>query len=346
MRKSFKKTPIIVSTVLVAVFMVITIVTYGSNTLNAASSAEVTRSGTTWTAKVSGTTVYTGTRMFDAVNAACNGAGTSGSINIKNSGDSGNDGGSIYAIKPLAGQTLNFNGCTVNCNSTGDLIVAVYADRKSNITVKNLRVTGNPRYGVWFRGCSGVTMTNTTMNLDSDSPVGLGIRVDASTGSASNLVVNGTTTITGAASHGIETYSISGVTIGDVTVNNTGGCGVLLNNSSNCNVGVVRGTNNCPNAGYATFRVANTNGKTYCAGVYSRNSGRGFFSVTGSHDCTIGWVDIANTYSQGIFLEDATNTVIQSGTVSGGNPNVQHVRCSNVKTIVNGKTYTANDGKW
>ena len=41
---------------------------------------EVTRSGSTWTARVDGNTVYTGSRMFDAVNAACSNAG-SGTIN-------------------------------------------------------------------------------------------------------------------------------------------------------------------------------------------------------------------------------------------------------------------------
>lgn len=313
---------------------------------SSSSSNEVTCSGSTWTARANGNVVYTGNRMFDAVNAACNGAGNNATINIKNSGNSGNDGGNVYAIKPLAGQKLNFNGCTINCNSNGDLAVPIYADRRNNITIQNLRVTGNPRYGVWFRGCSNVTLTNITMNLSNNNPVGLGIRVDASTGSASNLTINGTTTITGSAGHGIETYSINGVTIGNVTVNNTGGCGVILNNSTNCKVGVITGDRNCTGGGYATFRVANTNGSTYCEGVYSRNSGRGFFSVSGSRDCTIGWVDIANTSSHGIFLEDATNTHIQSGYVSNGNPNIQHVRCSNCSTDVNGVLYTANDGRW
>lgn len=296
---------------------------------------EVTRSGSTWSARVNGNTVYTGNRMFDAVNAACNNMGA-GTINIRNSGDSGNDGGNVYAIRPRANQTLDFHGHTVNCNSNGHLVVAVHADRRDGITVRNLRVTGNPRYGIWFRGCSNVTLTNITMNLNNNSPVGLGIRVDASTGPASNLTINGTTTVTGSAGHGIETYSVNGVSIGDVTVNNTGGCGVLLNDSDNCTVGVVTGNYNNQGGGYATFRVANNNRSTHCEGVYSRNSGRGFFSVSGSRDCTIDWVDIANTTSHGIFLEDATNTHILSGSVSGGSPNCQEVRTSNCSINVSG----------
>jgi hypothetical protein len=328
---------------------VISVISVSLITLNAASYSEVTLSGSTYTAKVDGNTVYSGSRYFDAINAACNNAGTNAYIKIKNSGSSGEDGGSVYAIKPLAGQTLDFNGCQVNCNSSGDLIVAVYADRKDNVTIKNLRVKGNPRYGIWSRGSSNLTLTDITMDLSNDSPVGLGIRVDSSTAAASNLTINGTTKVEGSAGHGIETYSIDGVSIGDVTVNNTGGCGLLLNDSTDCNVGVVTGTGNCTdvsNGGYATFRVANTNGSTYVEGVYSRNSGRGFFSVSGSHDCTIGWVDIANSTLQGIFLQDATNTYVNSGTVSNGNPNVQHKNCSSVKTSVNGKTYTGSNGTW
>jgi hypothetical protein len=306
-----------------------------TTTTSGGSGGEVTKSGSTWTAKVGGSTVYTGSRMFDAVNAACNNMG-SGTIHIRNSGDSGNDGGDVYAIRPKANQTLDFHGSTVNCNSNGDLVVVVHADKRDGITVKNLRVTGNPRYGLWFRGCSNVTLTDITMNLSNDSPVGLGIRVDASTGSARNLTINGNISITGSAGHAIETYSVDGVNIGDVTVNNTGGCGVLLNDSRNCTVGTVTGNRNCPDGGYATFRVANGNGSTRCAGVVSRNSGRGFFSVSDSRDCTVDYVDIANCRSHGVFLEDATNTHVRSGTISNCNPNCQMVRCSNCSINVSG----------
>ncbi len=292
---------------------------------NLMAQGEVTRSGSTWSARVNGSTVYTGSRMFDAVNAACNNMGA-GTINIRNSGDSGPDGGSVYAIRPQANQTLDFHGHAVNCNG-GDLVVAVHADRRDGITVRNLHVTGNPRYGIWFRGCSDVTLTNITMNLSNNSPVGLGIRVDNSTRAAYNLTINGTIDINGSAGHAVETYGIDGFSIGDVTANNTGGCGLLLNNSRNGTVGVVTGTYNNQGGGYATFRVANNNGPNVSVeGVYSRNSGRGFFSVSGSHGTTIGWVDIANSSSHGIFLEDASNTHVQSGTVSNGNPNCQEVR--------------------
>jgi hypothetical protein len=295
----------------------------------------VTRSGSTWSGRVNGTTVYSGSRFFDAVNATCNNMGA-GTIDIWNSGESGNDGGNVYAIRPNSNQTLDFHDHQIICNSNGALAVGIYADRKSNITVRNVIVTGNPRYGFWFRGCNDVTFTDITMDLSNNNPVGLGIRVDGSTASASDLTINGNILIEGSAAHAIETYSVDGVNIGNVTCNNTGGCGVLLNDSENCTVGVVTGNYNNQNGGYATFRVANNNRSTSCAGVYSRNSGRGFFSVSGSQDCTVAWVDIANTNSQGIFLEDATNTHVLSGSVSNGNPNCQEVRTSNCSINVSG----------
>lgn len=297
--------------------------------------AEVTLANGTWSARVNGSSVYQGNRFFDAVNAAINGMG-SGTINIRNSGDSGPDGGDVYAIRPKAGQTLDFHGHQINANG-GDLVVPVYCDRRNNITVKNLHVIGNPRYGIWFRGCSNVLLQNITMNLSNNNPVGLGIRVDASTGPASNLTINGNININGSAGHAIETYGVDGFAIGDVTVTNTGGCGLLLNDSRNGSVGNVVGHNNNWGGGYATFRVANNNGPNVTVNsVHSRDSGRGFFSVSGSHGTTINHVDIANSWSHGIFLEDASNTHVLSGSVANGNPNCQLVRTGDSSLRVSG----------
>ncbi|WP_024461463.1 RICIN domain-containing protein [Marinimicrobium sp. LS-A18] len=297
--------------------------------------AEVTRTNGNWLARVDGNTVYDGSRYFDAINAAINNMG-SGTVNIRNSGDSGPDGGNVYSIRPRAGQTLDFHGHTVNANG-GDLVVPVYCDRRDNITVRNLHVTGNPRYGIWFRGCSHVTLENITMDLSNNSPVGLGIRVDDSTGSATDLTIAGNININGAKGHGVETYGIDGFTIGDVTVTNNGGCGLLLNNSRNGTVGNVTGHYNNQGGGYATFRVANNNGPNVSVqSVYSRNSGRGFFSVSDSHGTTVNYVDIANTTSHGIFLEDASDTHVLSGSVSNGNPNCQLVRTDSSSINVSG----------
>lgn len=298
-------------------------------------SAEVTRSGSTWSARVEGKTVYTGSRMFDAANAAIN-ALSSGTVHIRNSGDSGPDGGKVYGIRLKDRITLDFHGSTINANG-GEMTVPVYCEKRSNVAVMNLNVTGTPRYGVWFRGCSNVTLHNITMRVGKAKAVGLGIRVDDSSGPARNLTISGNINIDGTADNGIETYGVDGFKIGDVTATNTGACGLLLNNSRNGTVGKVTGRNNNRGGGYATFRVANKNGPNVrVESVYSRDSGRGFFSVSGSYGTTINAVDIANTTKQGIFLEDASNTRVLGGTVKNGHPNCQLVRTTSSSLKVSG----------
>lgn len=190
-------------------------------------------------------------------------------------------------------------------------------------------------------------ISNINMNLTNGSgQYGLGIRVDNSTAATKTLTINGTQTFTGGDMH-IETYGLDGFSIGNVTTSNNYGCGVLLNQSKNGTVGTVTGNRNCNGGGYATFRVANNNGPNVtCAKVYSRNSGRGFFSVSGSTGTTVSTVDIASCTSHGVFLENATSTYVNAGTVSSCNPNVQHVNASSCATKVNGQNYTAVNGKW
>ncbi len=303
---------------------------------HAVADAEITRqSNGQYLARVDGNTVYLGSRYFDAINAAINNMGA-GTVNIRNSGVSGPDGGNVYAIRPRSNQVLDFHGHQVTANG-GELVVPVYCDRRSNITVRNLHVEGNPRYGVWFRGCSDIVLEDITMDLNNNNPVGLGIRVDGSTGPAQNLTIRGNININGSAGHAIETYSVDGFSIGDVTVTNSGGSGLLLNDSRNGTVGNVTGFYNNFGGGYATFRVANNNGPNVSVqSVYSRNSGRGFFSVSGSNGTTVNHVDIDTTTSQGIFLEDASNTHVLAGSVANGNPNCQLVRTNSSSIRVSG----------
>lgn len=318
----------------------------------AAASGEVVKlSSGEWRATVNGVQKYLGTDYIASINAAIGGltAGrtTKEWITIKNSGSSGNSGGSVKAVNLQSYTGLDFSNTTFTCNGNDLLIVPVQADRKTQIEVKNLKVAGNPRYGIWFKGCTNMIISNITMNLTNGSgQYGLGIRVDHSTAATKNLTISGNINITGG-DMSIETYGLDGFTIGNVTSSNNFGCGVLLNQSKNGSVGTVTGNYNCNGGGYATFRVANNNGPNVtCAKVYSRNSGRGFFSVSGSNGTTVSTVDIANSTSHGIFLEDASNTKVNAGTVSGGHPNVQHVRTSSCTTKVNGQTYTAANGSW
>lgn len=318
--------------------------------------AEVSRnSDGSWWARVENTTVYNGPRFFDAANAAANNMGA-GIIHIRSSGNSGPDGGNVYGIRPKANQTLDFHSNTVNANG-GDLVVPVYCDRRNNITVRNLKVIGSPRYGIWFKGCSNMVFENIEMDLSPHPAVGLGIRVDYSSGPSSNLTIRGNIRINGTTTHAIETYGVEGFSIGDVTVTNSGGSGLLLNDSRNGTVGHVWGEKNNWGGGYATFRVANNNGPNVTVeSVYSRNSGRGFFSVTGSHGTTVKYVDIDNSTKQNIFLQSAWDTHVLAGKVSNGNPNCQLVDtdtsnssirvsgCSSIGNPPSGNTGNTNNG--
>ena len=318
------------------------------NSAQTMASGEVVRlSDGRWRATVNGVQRYLGTDYIGSINAAIGGltAGrtTKEWIYIKNSGSSGGSGGVLKHVTMQSNTGLDFSGTTFNCNSGDALIVPVLGDRKTNIEVRNLKVTGNPRYGIWFKGCSNMIISNITMTLTADA--GLGTRVDHSTGATRNLTINGTQTYSGGDMH-IETYGLDGFNIGNVTTSNNRGCGVLLNQSKNGTVGTVTGNYNNNGGGYATFRVANGNGPNVsCTKVYSRNSGRGFFSVTGSNGTTIGSVDIANA-SGGILLENASYTRINGGTVSNCGRNIQHSNATNCVTNVNGRTYTATYGIW
>lgn len=283
----------------------------------------VIRQNGNYVAIVDGSTVYSGSKYFDAINAAIRNEGSGGYIAIETSGTSGNDNGSLYAINPYPGQTLDFKGNTVNC-TRDDLVVGIYARKRHGITIKNIRMTGAPRFGIWFSGCNNVTISGVNMQLSSSISAGDGIRVDAAGGTVRNFKLSGSVNIKGTKLHAVETYGVDGVNIGNVTTSNTGGCGVLLNKSKNCRVGTVKGTRNNENGGYATFRVANNNGKTTCKKVYSRDSGRGFFSVSGSRDCTVENVDIQGTNREGVYIQDSSNTNVLSGSISNsGSANVR-----------------------
>lgn len=275
-----------------------------------AATGEVTRAGSTFTGRVDGVTRYTGSRLFDAVNACINNM-SSGTVNIRASGDSGPGTGSVYAMVMKSNITLNFNNNTVNCNGDA-LIVPVLCDNRSTVAVQNLRVTGNPRYAVWFRTNNGVTLSG--MNINTTS--GLGLRIDDSKGGWTFNVRINDPTVNGATSQAVETYGVDGFTAGTVTANNSAGCALLLNKSKNCTVGTVNGTNCSFGGGYAGFRIANNAGPAIAVGtVNSTRCGRGFFSVTSSNGCTINTLNARNCSGHGALLENAQRIRINAGTI-------------------------------
>lgn len=219
-------------------------------------------------------------------------------------------------INLLDYETYDFGGRTIDGgNITNDGLFRCFNRR--GVTIKNVTVTNSPRYALLARGCSSVTIENFTMQNMSGS-VG-GIRFDQGTENRSVIIKNIVANNVGG--HAVELWDTNGFTIGNITANNTTGSGLLLNRSRNGTVARVEGNRNNNGGGYATFRVANNNGPNVQVGtVVSRNSGRGFFSVSGSRGTTIDAVDIASSTNEGIYIQDSSDTRVHSGK-SRGNPN-------------------------
>ena len=67
-----------------------------------------------------------------------------------------------------------------------------------------------------------------------------------------------------------------------------------------------------------TFRGANNNGPNVTVNsIVSRNSGRGFFSVSGSRGTTLNYVDSASSTKEGIYIQGYSDTRVNSVKVRG-----------------------------
>ncbi|WP_307827474.1 right-handed parallel beta-helix repeat-containing protein [Planomonospora sp. ID82291] len=287
--------------------------------------AEAVLSGSTWTARNGGRTVYTGTDMRAAMQAAVNSL-TSGRTSkqrvvVRGSGSmSANSRLSLpsYTVLDVCG-TVNVTG-----SGSGDQAV-VYARGVTDVEVQNLKVTGVPRYGIFVRNGVNVTLGQIDMRLSS----GLGVRID-NHGDRSVRTRNvriGSVYVSGSSSHAVETYGVDGLTIGTVTARDTGESGLLLNDTTNATVTKVDAQGAGTGTGYAAFRMANRNGRiggSYPVNirvgeVVARGGGRGVFCVSESGGAVIDRVDIARTGSNSILIENCHNVTVaaQSGTVTG-----------------------------
>jgi hypothetical protein len=288
--------------------------------------AEAFVNGSTWTARRGGATVYTGTDMRSAVQAA---------VNSLTAGRTQKErvvvwqGGTVSAgarISLPSYTTLDSCG-TINVTGSGSGDQApVYSRGTTQIEVQHLFLTGAPLYGIFMRNVTNVILGQIDMRLSG----GLGVRIDnrGDTSVRSRNISIDTVYVSGTGTHGVETYGVDGLTIGTVTARNTHDSGLLLNDTINATVGTVDAENAGAGTGYAAFRVANRNGRignSYPTNVRvglvrARGGGRGVFCVSESGGLVIDRVDIANTGNNAILIENCYNVTVagQSGTVSGG----------------------------
>lgn len=310
---------------------------YPCNGSTAGYDALVIKNGSTWTAqRVGGSTVYTGTDMKAAVEAGINsltsnrttkqkvlvqGDGTVAAdtrINIAN-----------YTVLNVCG-TIHVTGTPSGDNA------ALYARDRHHIDIPNVRVTGTPAYGLFFRNVNDLHIGYAEMR----NTTGIGIRVD-------NHPSNGTypkvrniridyAHVEGIQNQGVETYGVDGLIVGTVYARNVRDSSLLLNDTINAEIGLIDSDGAPTGNGYAAFRMANRNGR-YDNGSYpinirvgevkARGGGRGIFCVSESGGAEIKRVDILGVGTDpAIFIEDCYNVRLatEGGTVNRGSAGHSH----------------------
>ncbi len=298
-----------------------------------------------------GREVYRGGDFIAAIQAAVDsltpGRTAKETVRVTASGDTGTASGGIKAVDLPSYTVLDVRG-TINVTDSGDnLIVPVRATDAQAIEIPELHVTGNPRYGVWLRSCTDVQLGTIDMSLSDAQSVGLGVRIDDSgSNGRSQTVTLEQAFVEGSTTHAVETYGVDDLTVGRVWTRNTGGCGLLLNDTANATVENVVALNPDSGGGYAAFRIANGAGPNITVEhVTCRGGARGFFSVSGSHGCTVQNVHIVETEVQGILVQDSQNVQVNGGVVrnctgdavrldsrdSGDHPATENVTIQNLR---------------
>ncbi|MEU9352092.1 hypothetical protein AB0D65_13975 [Streptomyces griseoloalbus] len=288
--------------------------------------AEAVQNGSTWTARRGSSTVYTGSDMRAAVQAAISSlsSGRTSKERVVVRGSGSISAGSrislpSYTVLDVCG-TINVTG-----SGSGDQ-APVYSRGTRDIEVQHLNVTGAPLYGIFLRNVQNVILGQIDMRLSR----GLGVRID-NRGDTSQWTRNvrvDNVYVSGASSHAVETYGVDGLTVGTVTARNVGESGLLLNQTINATVSRVDAENAGTGTGYAAFRMANRNGRvgsSYSTNirvgeVVARGGGRGVFCVSESGGATIDRITLSRTGNNAILIENCynVNLAAQSGTVTGG----------------------------
>ncbi|KIH96420.1 hypothetical protein LP52_25015 [Streptomonospora alba] len=287
--------------------------------------AEAVLDGGTWTSRNGGDTVYTGDSMLEAMRAAVDsltsGRTSTESVVVRGSG-SMSAGRSLdlpsYTSLEVCG-TVDVTG-----GASGDNAV-VRARGVHDVAVPHLSVTGAPYFGVFVRNGEDIHLGQIDLRLSG----GLGIRIDnhSDRSEPTRNVTIDDVYVSGTGNHGVETYGVDGLDIGTVVARDTAYSGLLLNDTTNADVGTVDAEGAGTGTGYAAFRMANRNGRVgdsypeniRVGEVVARGGGRGVFCVSESGGAVIDRVDIAGTGGNAMLLENCYNVTIaaESGSVSG-----------------------------
>ncbi|WP_129355689.1 right-handed parallel beta-helix repeat-containing protein [Sorangium cellulosum] len=290
--------------------------------------AVVTGSGSSWVAQNGTRNVYRGGDMRAAIQAALDSLSRNRtrkeSVLVQGSGAmpaSSRLSVPSYTVLNICG-TIDVTG-----GGSGDN-APIYARGRTDIEIPNVTISGTPLYAMFFRDVENLRLGHVELRVAN----GLGIRVDNHGRSNRADKVKDIDIdyvyAEGTGSHGVETYGVDGLRIGTVIARDTGECGVLLNDTVNAEIGIVDAVNAGTGTGYAAFRLANRAGRIgdgyptniRVGQVVARGGGRGIFCVSESGGVTIDRIDVADTGSNSILIENCHNVNIaaESGTVTGG----------------------------
>lgn len=277
--------------------------------------ATVDGSEGSYTAVVGADEVYSGDNYFEAIQTALDGISSGDRLAVLADGSIGTS--SIFIDSGII-----FEGCGTIDTESSDGHGAIESTGTTDVQIPYLSMTGSPYFGMLFYGTDGLSLGNISMNLSG----GLAIRFHRDEASNTNVSMD-SIHVTGAGSHAVETWNIDGLTIGEVVAKDVGECGLLLQQVTNAEVGLVDGENVATGTGYATLRMANANGQledgsyetnVFVEKVVSRGGGRGVFCVSESGGAAIEEIDLADNENNAILIENCYNVAINSGTVEGG----------------------------
>ncbi|KAF5017275.1 hypothetical protein F66182_10812 [Fusarium sp. NRRL 66182] len=277
--------------------------------------AQVTGEGGTFTATSSSGEVYSGSDYLSAIQAAVDSISSGQRVSVIASGSIG-----AGTINIDSGKI--FEGCgTIDAAHRAGK-GAIQSFDTTDVSIPYLTLTGDPYFGLHFYGTKNLALGDINMDLTG----GLGIRFDRDKPRNSNVKM-GTISVTGASSTAVEVWNIDGLEIDSVTARDIGEAGLLIQASTDVQVGTVTGDNVGAGTGYATLRFANNNGQASDGGyktnvfvdkVVSRGGGRGVFCVSQSGGAEIKSVDLSNNENNAVLIENCYNLSILGGTVNGG----------------------------
>lgn len=211
--------------------------------------------------------------------------------------------------------------CEYEPGEYSNVIVATSRDT-THVEIPRLTVKGGPWMATRFQRCSNIRLGDITILYAKDADTNDGIRIDngydIGTPSRSEDVQIDSVYLEDGGHHAVETYGVDRVQIDRVIAKDIGGCGVLLNQTSDATINSVIGRNPGGPAGYPTFRLANFCNNVSVGQIVSRGGMKGIMLLT-ARNASIGEVNIVGAEDSGIFVSLSFNVSISGGVIKNCN---------------------------